>query len=152
MIINPSQANNQLFLIGLICYLICFECEISWILNLITNYRQMTTCQLLSSLINLEFDDLYTCRFYFIMSRSSFLYETYLPDLGEKPNQPISFNFSKQHYGIRSATYCFISASVVKQWPCTSYNQESDRVFYFYCIQAVKQRGYLLASKTNNVV
>ena len=41
MIVNPSQANDQMFLIGQICYLICFECEISWIPNLITNFRQM---------------------------------------------------------------------------------------------------------------
>ena len=33
-------------------------------------------------------------------------YETRLPDLGEKPNQPTSFNCPKQRFGIKSVTYC----------------------------------------------
>ena len=66
-------------------------------------------------------------------------YETRLPDLGEKPNQPTSFNFPKRRFGIKSATYRSFQPAWFKQWPWISYDQEHNRAFCFCCVQAVRQ-------------
>ena len=43
-------------------------------------------------------------------------YETFLPDLGEKPNQPTSFNIPKQRFGIKSVAYHSFQPAWFKQW------------------------------------
>ena len=80
-------------------------------------------------------------------------YENRLPDLGEKLNQPTSFNFPKLCFGIKSATYRSFQPAWFKQWPWISYDQEHDRAFCFCCVQAVRQekvRGCSLTSKTSD--
>ena len=80
-------------------------------------------------------------------------YETCLPDLREKPNQPTSFNFPKRHFGIKSTTYRSFQPAWFKQWPWILYDQEHDRTFCFCCVQAVRQeevRGCSLTSKTSD--
>ena len=80
-------------------------------------------------------------------------YETRLPDLGEKPNQPTSFNFPKRRFGIKSVTYRSFQPVWFRQWPWISYDQEHDRAYCFCCVQAVRQekvRCYWLTSKTSD--
>ena len=67
-------------------------------------------------------------------------YETHLPDLGEKPNQPTSFNFPKRRFGIKSAKYRSFQLAWFKQWPWISYDQEHDRAFCFCYVRAVRQK------------
>ena len=76
-----------------------------------------------------------------------------MPDLGEKPNQPTSFNLPKRRFGIKSATYHSFQPVWFKQWPWISYDQEHDKAYCFCCVQAVRQekvRGCLLTSKTSD--
>ena len=65
-------------------------------------------------------------------------YETRLPDLGEKPNQPTAFNFPKRHFGIKSTAYRSFQPVWFKKWPWISYDQECDVAFCFCCVQAVR--------------
>ena len=65
-------------------------------------------------------------------------YETRLPDLGEKPNQPTSFNFPKRCFGIKSVTYvtrfaktrnnpAFLKTQIIASW-CSAHLKPSSVV------------------------
>ena len=85
------------------------------------------------------------------MFGSSFPYETHLPDLGEKPNQPISFNFSKNIMALGPQHIVHFSQRGLSN--CPVYHMIKKVIGHFFCcVQAVRQRGYLLTGKTNDMV
>ena len=69
-----------------------------------------------------------------------------LGDIGDKPNQPTSFNFPKRKFGETKPVYRSFQPGWFKKWPWLHYDQGEDRAFCYYCVQALKQGSITMSS------
>ena len=60
-------------------------------------------------------------------------------DVGDKPNQPSSFNFPKRKFGATKPVFRSFQSSWFNKWPWLHYDQAEDRVFCHACVQALKK-------------
>ena len=81
--------------------------------------------------------------------------DSFLPELGDKPNHPKTFMFPKRKFGDKKPTYRSFQSSWFKKWPWITYNETEDKAFCFACIKAVQQerlRNCALTSKTEHLM
>ena len=62
-----------------------------------------------------------------------------LDNIGDKPNQPISFKFPKQKFGQTNPVFRSIQPAWLSKWPWLHYDKMEDKMFFHTCCQALKQ-------------
>jgi len=67
-----------------------------------------------------------------------------VPEVGDKPHQPVHFTFPSQEFGKKSPTKRSFQAKWFKQWKWLHYNEENDSAYYFYCIKAYKENNSII--------
>ena len=70
-----------------------------------------------------------------------------LPDLGEKPNQPLSFKFPKRTFGQAKPVFRCVNPAWFQKWPWSYYDQANDKMFCYPCVQAVRRGSVKLVGK-----
>ena len=70
-----------------------------------------------------------------------------LDELGDKPNQPLTFNFPKRKFGQMKPVLRSMQPSWFQKWPWLHYDQAEDKVFCHTCCQAIKQGNMMLVEK-----
>ena len=71
-----------------------------------------------------------------------------LDDIGEKPNQPVIFNFPKYMFGQMKPDFRSVQSVWFRKWPWLHHNQAEDKMFCHTCHQTIKQGNVkLLAEK-----
>ena len=69
----------------------------------------------------------------------------YVPPIGERPHQPISFRFPQREFGQKTVTKRSFQAKWFSKWPWLhySYNEDSDSVYCLHCIKVYSQNKLL---------
>ena len=63
-----------------------------------------------------------------------------LDNIGDKPNQPVTFNFPKRKFGqTKPAVFRSVQSAWFRKWPWLHYDQAEDKMFCHTCCQAIKQ-------------
>ena len=65
-----------------------------------------------------------------------------LPEVGDTPNQPLSFSFSfpKREYGRSIIVKCSFQSQWFSKWQWLHYDQSRDMAFCHTCMMAVKSK------------
>ena len=63
-----------------------------------------------------------------------------LPDVGDKPHQPLSFSFPKRDYGKSIVVKRSFQSQWFSKWQWLHYDQSRDMAFCHTCIMAVKSK------------
>ena len=63
--------------------------------------------------------------------RDAEIHDLAFPELGDKPNHPKSFLFTKRKFGDKKLTYGSFQSSWFEKWPWLTYNETDDKAFCF---------------------